>query len=164
MNDEQRNVDKAIALARAPIAWSETALADATSAVLAQRPIRVVPARWALAACIVLFVLGAIAGSALQLQNPRNDARIPVTFVMIEPNSTRISVVGDFNDWRPGATYLAPRGDGVWTVTLQLEPGRYSYAFLVDDVQWRRDPAAPTSAGEDFGRPSSVIVVENRNL
>jgi 1,4-alpha-glucan branching enzyme len=124
----------------------------------------VVTTRLAIAASVAFFLLGGIAGSMWRSNQRDVGKTVPVTFVLVEPNSSRISVVGDFNDWRPESLYLAPRGNGVWTATVELEPGRYSYAFVVDGVKWRADPAAPTAVGEDFGRPSSVVIVEARIL
>lgn len=80
-------------------------------------------------------------------------------FVLVAPEATTVAVVGDFNDWSLSATPLARQaGDGVWWVTVPLEPGRYRYAFLVDGDSWRGDPNAP-SADDEFGRPNSVVTI-----
>jgi hypothetical protein len=82
-----------------------------------------------------------------------------VRFVLVAPNAASVSVVGDFNDWDPGATPLeAAPGNGVWTVMLPLPPGRYQYNFIVDGTKWVPDPVAPP-AQDDFGTPNSVITV-----
>ena len=76
------------------------------------------------------------------------------------PASSRVAVVGDFNDWDPAGTPLRPTADpGVWTVELRLRPGRYHYSFLLDGRQWVRDPAEPPAAESDFGTPMSVLTV-----
>jgi hypothetical protein len=36
----------------------------------------------------------------------------------------------------------------------------HRYAFLVDGKQYVADPTAPRSSGDDFGMPSSALVVE----
>ncbi|HEX2187956.1 MAG TPA: isoamylase early set domain-containing protein [Longimicrobiaceae bacterium] len=85
----------------------------------------------------------------------------PVRFVLVLPGAHSVHLVGDFNDWSPGATPLADGGeDGVWSVTLPLADGRYAYSFLVDGARWTPDPQAPPAPGDDFGRPSSVLFVE----
>ena len=43
---------------------------------------------------------------------------------------------------------------------VPLDAGRYTYSFVVDGARWLRDPAAPAAPGDDFGRPSSVILVQ----
>ena len=76
------------------------------------------------------------------------------------PTSSRVSVVGDFNDWDPAATPLRPTADGgSWTVELHLKPGRYHYTFLIDGRHWQGDPSEPPAAGSDFGAPVSVLTV-----
>jgi hypothetical protein len=47
-----------------------------------------------------------------------------------------------------------------WEVEVGLAPGRYTYAFVVDG-QLARDPAAAQSAHDDFGTPSSVLLVKD---
>ncbi|MFE3581331.1 isoamylase early set domain-containing protein [Streptomyces vinaceus] len=55
--------------------------------------------------------------------------RTEVTFVL--PTDTPpgpVSVVGDFNDWQPGAHTLTPRKDGMRAVTVTL-PAKSEHAF-----------------------------------
>jgi hypothetical protein len=84
----------------------------------------------------------------------------PVRLRLAAPASSRVAVVGDFNDWDPAATPLHPSGDGgTWVVELRLKPGRYHYTFLIDGRRWARDPSEPPAAGSDFGAPVSVLTV-----
>jgi hypothetical protein len=76
------------------------------------------------------------------------------------PASSRVAVVGDFNDWDPAATPLLPTGDhGTWVVELRLKPGRYHYTFLIDGRRWEGDPSEAPAAESDFGAPVSVLTV-----
>lgn len=80
-------------------------------------------------------------------------------FVLVAPEASGVSVVGDFNDWSMSATPLTrAEGDGIWHVTLPLGPGRYRYAFVVNGTIWRNDPEAP-AADDEFGRSNSVLTV-----
>jgi len=85
-----------------------------------------------------------------------------VQFVFVAPAARRVALVGDFNGWDARSTPLqrasGARGD-VWAVELTLMPGRHAYAFIVDDSTWVADPGAARAPGDDFGTPSSVIVV-----
>jgi 1,4-alpha-glucan branching enzyme len=78
------------------------------------------------------------------------------------PGASRVSLVGDFNQWDASATPMRQLGDGrLWLVDVPLAPGRHVYAFVVDgDVT--PDPAAPRAGEEDFGVPSSVVLVGMR--
>ncbi len=83
-----------------------------------------------------------------------------VQFVIVAPAAGAVSLVGDFNDWNVSAMPMRPApGDGIWSVTVPLEPGRYRYAFLVDGETWLADPSAPGTLDDDFGPPNSVVTV-----
>jgi hypothetical protein len=84
----------------------------------------------------------------------------PVYLRLDAPASSRVAVVGDFNDWDPSATPLRPTGTaGTWIVELRLKPGRYHYSFLIDGRRWERDPREAPAAESDFGAPVSVLTV-----
>lgn len=82
-----------------------------------------------------------------------------VQFVFRAPGAHRVALVGDFNDWDGEATLLRPAAGGLWTVTVPLTAGRYTYTFVVDGERWMADPAAPPAPPDDFGRPGSVVTI-----
>jgi len=83
-----------------------------------------------------------------------------VQFVLVAPAASRVSLVGDFNDWDSLTTPMRRvDGNGVWEVTVPLDPGRYRYAFVVDGNTWLRDPSAPPELDDEFGRPGSVVTI-----
>lgn len=83
-----------------------------------------------------------------------------VQFMLVAPNASTVSVVGDFNDWDPSATPLREAADaGVWTITVPLSAGRHQYVFMVDGNRWTPDPSAPVAVEDDFGMPNSVVTV-----
>lgn len=92
---------------------------------------------------------GASLGSALE----------PVRFVLVAPAATRVSLVGEFNDWDPSATPMARADGGAWHVALPLPRGRHVYAFVVDGSSWVADPAAPLAPERWFGATNSVVLV-----
>jgi Carbohydrate-binding module 48 (Isoamylase N-terminal domain) len=82
-----------------------------------------------------------------------------VRFTLVAPNASRVALVGDFNGWNPTALPLKRSSDGQrWEIEVPLAPGRYAYSFVVDGAL-ARDPSAPQAAGDDFGSPSSVVMV-----
>ena len=86
---------------------------------------------------------------------------IPVQFVLVAPEARSVAVVGDFNNWGLGDTALvAENHNGVWSVSAPVPAGVHRYAFLVNGKQWVADPTAPRAASDDFGQPSSALVVE----
>ncbi|HEY8470191.1 MAG TPA: hypothetical protein VIL18_11140 [Longimicrobiales bacterium] len=89
-----------------------------------------------------------------------DDALRAVQFVLDAPGVRAVAVVGGFNDWDPTATRLERvPGTTVWTTTVLLPPGRYTYAFIVDDSTWVLDPRAPRAEDPDYGVQSSVLLV-----
>jgi hypothetical protein len=85
----------------------------------------------------------------------------PVQFVLVAPAARSVAVVGDFNDWGLNDSALvATNHEGVWSVTAPVPTGVHRYAYVVNGKDWVADPSAPRSAGDDFGMPSSVLVVE----
>lgn len=115
----------------------------------------------AAAGLLVAVLLRSPAGSAGRVSTavPAGETR-SVLLQLASPASSRVVVVGDFNDWDPAATPLQPSGrQGVWTVELHLKPGRYHYTFLIDGRRWERDPSESPAAGSDFGAPVSVLTV-----
>lgn len=85
-------------------------------------------------------------------------ARMVVEFRLSAPDAHNVSLVGDFNSWKPAST-LRESAPGVWTVSVSLEPGVYNYGFMVDGRTLRLDPLAPRVA-DGFGGESSRVTVQ----
>jgi 1,4-alpha-glucan branching enzyme len=91
---------------------------------------------------------------------PPSAEREVVRFELSAPRASHVALVGSFNEWNPVATPLARDASGKWVVAVQLPRGRHVYAFVVDgDVT--ADPSAPRAADDDFGSPSSVVLVSS---
>jgi hypothetical protein len=89
----------------------------------------------------------------------RDTLRI-VQFMLTAPAASRVALAGDFNGWNPRATPLErDRRDGRWAVALALAPGRHNYAYVVDDTQWVRDPAAAPAEPNELTPPRSVVII-----
>ncbi len=68
------------------------------------------------------------------------------------------SVLGDFNDWSPGAHPLRRRRDGTYSATVSLPAGRvYRFRYLVDDERWLNDEQADKLVPNRFGSLDSLI-------
>ena len=131
---------------------------------------------WVAATLVAVLAAGVWLG--VRLAGPSNAARVvargsaaataaaaagtaPVTFVLRAPGATRVSVVGDFNNWDAEATPMMHSGSGdLWVLNLRLPRGMHLYSFVLDGSDWRPDPSAPLAADGSFGGHNSVIVVE----
>ena len=84
---------------------------------------------------------------------------IQTQFILDDNTAKSVSVVGNFNDWKAGATPLTRLEDGLWTATVPLAAGRHVYAFILDDTLLVTDPRAPKTGDADYGREGSVVMV-----
>ena len=115
-------------------------------------------AQWVLplAGCIAIL-LGAGA-FVLQARLARVSSQVQVHFTLEAPSASRVSLVGDFNGWRPGQLNLKPAQNGVWEITIALRKGAiYTYNFLIDDERWMPDPHSESQIDDGFGGLSSVL-------
>jgi|YelNatPaOPRAMG01_1025707.scaffolds.fasta_scaffold04194_10 1,4-alpha-glucan branching enzyme len=56
----------------------------------------------------------------------------PVNFIVHAPEAKNVCVIGDFNDWTPGAHPLTRLPDGGWHTQILLNHGHHQYLFLID--------------------------------
>ncbi|MFH1755143.1 MAG: BamA/TamA family outer membrane protein, partial [Candidatus Latescibacterota bacterium] len=73
-----------------------------------------------------------------------------VTFLYEDDDFESVAVSGSFNDWIPQPMMLDSLGT-VWTVQVDLEPGRYLYRFVVrdEDGEWEAIDPNNDSAKRD---------------
>ncbi len=83
---------------------------------------------------------------------------VDVSFSLVKPGASQVSLCGEFNGWSPTATPMKQQDDGRWQVTLSLAPGQYQYKFVVDG-EWIPDPAAQNSVRNQHGSLNSVLEV-----
>ncbi len=79
-----------------------------------------------------------------------------VTFTINHTDASEISLIGEFNNWSPETTPMKLTGSGMWSVTVTLPPGTYSYKFLIDRKQKLPDPTAKGSEPDGFGGTNSI--------
>ncbi|CAN5419563.1 hypothetical protein BH09GEM1_BH09GEM1_29570 [soil metagenome] len=130
----------------------------AIGATIAHRP------AWAavLAAGIVAIATAGVLKARPQHALVTTGGPEPVKFVLVAPGAKTVAVVGDFNNWGLNDSALvATSNQGVWSVTASVPVGVHRYAFVVNGKNWIADPTAPRSSGDDFGMPSSALVVED---
>jgi anti-sigma factor RsiW len=133
---------------------------------------RPIPVPLWLAASLVVV---AVAAAAWLLARPRPQApsapvarevrcepsprSLLVRFSLSVPGASRVNLVGDFNQWSREATPLNDHGNGVWTISIPLSPGRYQYKFLVDGERWILDPHTPAHYPDGFGGRNSLLSI-----
>jgi hypothetical protein len=114
----------------------------------------------AAAALIIFFAFTFI----FNLPNTSSICSAKVQFSLkLNDNKTHtVAIAGDFNSWSPGDNLLEdPDGDGIWTGTLKLKPGRYEYMFVLDGKKWVPDPNALRYVKDGFGNKNAILEINN---
>ena len=72
----------------------------------------------------------------------------------------RISLTGDFNNWRENDILLQQTRSGVWQAAVDLPFGaRYQFRYVVDG-QWRTDSHADGISDNIYGTQNSFVFAE----
>ncbi len=94
---------------------------------------------------------------ATKTQEKSPQGAIPVTFTYqpLIGGKHDIYVAGDFNNWSPTANKMK-EVSGEYSTTIDLQPGKYAYKFVVDD-NWLADESAEEFVGDGYGGQNSVV-------
>ena len=89
----------------------------------------------------------------------KND-KVKVTFSMpYSEGQPLLSVVGDFNDWQPGATKLVKRNNGTCSVSISLDAGqRFRFRYYGEDGVWINDETADAYEVSEHGSDNCVLL------
>lgn len=124
------------------------------------------PAGALAAACIALLLVTwasniisrPVTEPALQMAAP--DQTVFVRVALLRPEAQSVAIVGDFNGWDPQGLPLRHAGNGLWTLTIPLKPGRYQYMYRVDG-RWVTDPLASEFSPDGFGDENAVLDIRD---
>jgi len=93
---------------------------------------------------------------------PQCLAEVQFTLRLSEGKFQTVAIAGDFNQWNSQSNHLEdPDGDGIWTTTLKLPPGRYEYMFVIDGEKWFPDPNALRYVKDGFGNMNAILEINN---
>ena len=83
-------------------------------------------------------------------------SEVKLTFALPQEDPAgAISVVGDFNDWTPGAHVLAKRANGTRSVSVTVPEGAtVRFRYLGENGNWFDDPDA-----DEVRHDGSVVVL-----
>jgi len=93
---------------------------------------------------------------------PICSAEVQFSLKINDDKAHTVAIAGDFNGWNPQTNILEDtEGDGIWTGTLDLEPGRYEYMFVLDGEKWFPDPNALRYVKDGFGNKNAILEINN---
>jgi len=96
--------------------------------------------------------------------SPICSAEVQFSLKISDGKAHTVAIAGDFNGWNPQANILEDHeGNGIWTGTLKLEPGRYEYMFVLDGEKWLPDPNALRYVKDGFGNKNAILEINNCN-
>jgi enterochelin esterase-like enzyme len=82
----------------------------------------------------------------------------PITFSIAAPQARQVFLAGEMTNWDEGKRAMRRDAAGVWSVTLDLDPGEWLYKFVVDG-QWVADPATGDHDSDGRGGQHSYLFV-----
>ena len=97
---------------------------------------------------LLSLLIGFVAGNQLRQDVAQGVWLIPsrsengkqeTQFILAVLHAQSVAILGDFNAWEPTAL-SDEAGNGIWSTSMLLPPGRYEYAFVIDGHWWRHDP------------------------
>ncbi|HAH23834.1 MAG TPA: hypothetical protein DCL77_08765 [Prolixibacteraceae bacterium] len=77
------------------------------------------------------------------------------------PDARTVILAGSFNNWNEDGYKMVKEG-GKWIWPIYLQPGKYTYKFIVDGT-WILDPADKLYDQNEYGTNNSVLWVEPSN-
>ncbi len=89
-------------------------------------------------------------------------SRFKVTFRITQElidNGKQIQVLGDFNQWDSNTAPSLKKSKGGYTSTIELEPGKYAFRYLIDGHKWINDNNADAYEFSAFANDSNSIII-----
>ena len=80
-------------------------------------------------------------------------------FSLSASQAQSVSIAGDFNQWNPSSHPMTMDKEGIWRISLTLNPGQYEYQFFVDG-EWQNDPNGGPFVKNPFGTSNSLKIVK----
>ncbi|MBD3287203.1 hypothetical protein GF337_00225 [candidate division KSB1 bacterium] len=104
--------------------------------------------------CVKITLLFILVGGVLYAAE-----KYPIVLTLKAPFETStVHVAGDFNNWSTTENPLIYSSEkDIWETRLSLEPGRYEYRFVINGMNWIKDPANPHWGGTNS---NSILFVE----
>lgn len=81
-----------------------------------------------------------------------------IEFKIAAPCAKKVSIAGDFNEWKPDALTARKDRNGIWKALAIIPAGTYEYKFIIDG-SWITDPICSHKRSNAFGSENSILEV-----
>lgn len=89
----------------------------------------------------------------------KNPKLIKTGVGLLAPQARSVFLAGSFNQWNPSSHPLKKDREGIWKISLPLDPGQYEYRFFVDG-EWQNDSNCSSFIKNPFGTLNCLKIVE----
>lgn len=100
---------------------------------------------------------------SLKKKNLKSKPVTKVTFRVpadLGRDAREVCLVGEFNNWNPGATPMKKLKSGEFTATVDLSQGaRYHFRYLIDGTTWENDWEADEYRPSGLGDSENSVVI-----
>lgn len=122
------------------------------------KPLMAIPA--VMMICVIAISLYQYTNQSQELQlatAPLTEQGLePHRFVLYDPTSTNVQIIGSFTNWQP--MEMEQTGNsGYWSLTIELPQGEHRYSYLTGDGTRITDPTVWAREKDDFGGENSIL-------
>jgi 1,4-alpha-glucan branching enzyme len=121
-----------------------------------------------IAAAVIAAALAQHSCAALDkaVESPQIEGNM-VIFRYLSPSARTVQIAGDWNNWSAGDAeqgevlvgLMERDGRGMWTISVDLPPGRHRYWFVINETGRVLDPANPRVTEDPWGGKASLCIM-----
>lgn len=82
-----------------------------------------------------------------------------VEFTYYAPAAKKVYLAGKFNSWNTNSLPMKKGKDGVWRISIKLQPGQHEYKYFVDNA-WAQNMSCSDKVPNPFGTYNCIIGVQ----
>jgi len=82
-----------------------------------------------------------------------------VEFTYYAPAAKKVCLAGKFNAWNTNSMPMKKGKDGMWRISIKLQPGQHEYKYFVDGV-WAQNMTCSDKVLNPFGTYNCIMGVQ----
>jgi 1,4-alpha-glucan branching enzyme len=81
-----------------------------------------------------------------------------VEFTYYAPAAKKVCLAGKFNSWNTNSLPMKKGKDGMWRISIKLQPGKHEYKYFIDNA-WAQDLPCSDKVPNPFGTYNCIRAV-----